>query len=137
MVASEREDAHHPLPDQPSRDRSVTMGGLRSGGRTMKPRRGAMPEATVSRLARYLRQLEELATSGIEMVTSNRLAELVGVSPAVIRSDLFYLKLKAGKRGVGYSITGLVSRIRTVLGTDREQPVVLVGAGNVGRAIAN
>lgn len=97
------------------------------------PRR--IPEATVARLPVYLRILGELADSGVDHVSSEQLAELAGVNAAKVRKDLSYLG-SYGTRGVGYEVAYLVYQVRRELGLDHDWPVVIVGAGNLGQALA-
>jgi len=97
--------------------------------------RRRIPEATVARLPVYLQILIEQSESGIESVSSEGLAELAGVNAAKVRKDLSYLG-SYGTRGVGYEVEYLVFQIRRELGLDHEWPVVIVGAGNLGQALA-
>ena len=94
-----------------------------------------MPGVTVQRLPIYLRCLEGLS-SGQEHVSSDQLAELAGVNPAKVRKDLSYLG-SFGVRGVGYDVEHLRFQIRVALGLEEDWPVVIVGVGNLGRALAN
>ena len=94
-----------------------------------------VPNVTVQRLPVYLSCLESLGTER-ERVSSEELATLAGVTPAKIRKDLSYLGT-FGVRGVGYDIEHLRFQIRVVLGLEEEWPVVIVGVGNLGRALAN
>jgi len=89
----------------------------------------------VPRLSLYLRCLEELAP-GVERISSERLAELAGVTPAKLRKDLSYLG-SYGVRGVGYHTEHLRYQIRRELGLTRDWPLVIVGMGNLGRALAH
>ena len=98
------------------------------------PRR--IPDATVARLPEYLRILVELAEQRIATVSSERLAELAGVNAAKVRKDLSYLGTY-GTRGVGYDVDYLLFQMRQALGVTHNWPVVVVGAGNLGRALAN
>lgn len=98
-------------------------------------RRG-VPEATVGRLPGYLRALTALAEQGHESVSSEKLAELVGVRSAQVRKDLSTLG-SHGVRGVGYDVGRLSSQIAAELGLSVEHPVVIVGMGNLGRALAS
>jgi redox-sensing transcriptional repressor len=98
--------------------------------------RTRIPEATVSRLPVYLRALLELVGEHVPTVSSERLAELSGVNAAKVRKDLSYLG-SYGTRGVGYDVTFLVDQIGRELGMTRDWPVVIVGLGNLGRALAN
>jgi redox-sensing transcriptional repressor len=99
-----------------------------------RPRR-RIPEATVARLPEYLRILSEL-DDGIDHISSDQLAELAGVNAAKVRKDLSYLG-SYGTRGVGYEVAYLVYQIRRELGLTHDWPVVIVGAGNLGAALAN
>ncbi|MEC9395887.1 MAG: redox-sensing transcriptional repressor Rex [Actinomycetota bacterium] len=95
----------------------------------------SIPEATVARLPVYLRGLLELSDAGVVTVSSVELAELAGVNAANVRKDLSYLHAH-GTRGVGYEVGHLVSEISLVLGGGRPSPVVIVGVGNLGRALS-
>jgi len=95
-----------------------------------------IPDATVARLPIYRRSLVELAATGAEMVSSAALADLAGVNAAKVRKDLSYLGTY-GVRGVGYEVKILLRQIGEVLGIDIEAPVVIVGMGNLGQALAH
>lgn len=97
--------------------------------------RRRIPEATVARLPIYLQILTEQAEHGVDNVSSEGLAELAAVNAAKVRKDLSYLG-SYGTRGVGYEVEYLVFQIRRELGLDHEWPVVIVGAGNLGQALA-
>jgi redox-sensing transcriptional repressor len=97
------------------------------------PRR--IPDATVARLPVYLRCLYELADSRVQTVSSERLAQLAGVNAAKVRKDLSYLG-SYGTRGVGYEVRYLVFNISRELGLTQDWPVVIVGIGNLGHALA-
>jgi redox-sensing transcriptional repressor len=99
-----------------------------------RPRR-RIPEATVARLPVYLRILVEQADEEVDCVSSDRLADLAGVNAAKVRKDLSYLG-SYGTRGVGYEVAYLVYQIRRELGLTHDWPVVIVGAGNLGQALA-
>jgi len=92
--------------------------------------------ATVGRLPRYLRALVDLAAADSATVSSDHLAELVSVNAATLRRDLGSLGI-TGTRGVGYDVKYLVFEINLELGLNQEWPVVIIGAGNLGRALAN
>jgi redox-sensing transcriptional repressor len=98
--------------------------------------RRRIPEATVTRLPVYLRILYELANDHIPNVSSERLAELAGVNAAKVRKDLSYLG-SYGTRGVGYDVEYLLYQMSRELGLTRDWPVIIVGAGNLGQALAN
>ena len=89
----------------------------------------------MARLPVYLRILVEQAEEEVECVSSDRLAELAGVNAAKVRKDLSYLG-SYGTRGVGYEVAYLVYQIRRELGLTHDWPVVIVGAGNLGQALA-
>ena len=93
-----------------------------------------LSRATVSRLPRYLRLLEELDGQG-ETVSSDALAYAAGVNAANVRRDLSDLGFQ-GTRGVGYSVPALRDRIRRELGIENRRRVAIVGAGNLGTALA-
>ncbi|NND75291.1 MAG: redox-sensing transcriptional repressor Rex [Ilumatobacter sp.] len=97
--------------------------------------RRRIPEATVARLPIYLRILTEQFDDGVTGMSSDQLAELAGVNAAKVRKDLSYLG-SYGTRGVGYEVEFLVYQIRRELGLTHDWPVVIVGAGNLGQALA-
>src|SRR5574340_511251 len=94
-----------------------------------------IPEGVIERLPSYLNVLIQLRSDGVTTVSSARLGELTGVNPAQIRRDLTHFG-SFGKRGVGYEITVLVDRIQRILGADHSHRLALIGAGNLGSAIA-
>ena len=100
-------------------------------------RRGsrAVPEATVARLAVYLRVLSGLAEQGVVTVSSEELATAAGVNSANLRKDLSHLG-SYGTRGVGYDVALLIDQIEYILGLDQRRAVCLVGVGNLGHALA-
>jgi redox-sensing transcriptional repressor len=95
-----------------------------------------IPEATVNRLPVYLRALYALADRGIATVSSEELATAAGVNSAKLRKDLSHLG-SYGTRGVGYDVDYLVYQVSRELGLTQDWPVVIVGAGNLGHALAN
>jgi redox-sensing transcriptional repressor len=97
--------------------------------------RRSIPEATVARLAVYLRVLTALAEQGTVTVSSEELASVAGVNSAKLRKDLSYLG-SYGVRGVGYDVALLVECIAQGLGLTRGRAVALVGIGNLGHALA-
>jgi redox-sensing transcriptional repressor len=102
----------------------------------IQPRPRTIPEATVARLAVYLRVLTALADAGRSTVSSGELAAAAGVNPAGLRKDLSHLG-PCGVRGVGYEVRTLHGRISRVLGVERSRACVLVGIGNLGSALAD
>ena len=97
--------------------------------------RRRIPEATVARLPVYLRILSEQFDDGVTNMSSEQLAALAGLNAAKVRKDLSYLG-SYGTRGVGYEVEYLVYQIRRELGLTHDWPVVIVGAGNLGQALA-
>ncbi|MCU0309806.1 MAG: redox-sensing transcriptional repressor Rex [Acidimicrobiales bacterium] len=98
--------------------------------------RRRIPEATVARLPVYLRTLAEMRDAQVATVSSERLAELAGVNAAKVRKDLSYLGTY-GTRGVGYDVEYLLFQMSRALGLTKDWPVVIVGMGNLGAALAN
>src|SRR3954469_7874373 len=94
-----------------------------------------VPEATVARLATYLRVLGTLADRGVNTVSSEELAVAAGVNSAKLRKDLSYLG-SYGIRGVGYDVTTLTEQISRTLGLTVHRSVALIGVGNLGQALA-
>ena len=94
-----------------------------------------IPEVVINRLPVYARALAELAASGENVVSSQALGELLDVTPAQIRKDLSYFG-RFGKQGRGYNVHGLLTKLREILGIDRQWHVCLVGVGRLGQAIA-
>lgn len=97
--------------------------------------RRRIPEATVARLPVYLRILVERFDAGVTSISSEELSEFAGLNAAKVRKDLSYLG-SYGTRGVGYDVEFLVYQIRRELGLTHDWPVIIVGAGNLGQALA-
>ena len=95
-----------------------------------------IPDATVARLPGYLRALGQLAAVDVLSVSSEELAHSAGVSSAKLRKDLSHLG-SYGVRGVGYDVAHLSYQISRALGLTHDWPVVIVGMGNLGRALAS
>lgn len=108
---------------------TAQTGGERDGHRVRD-----IPEATVARLAGYLRVLTSAAVHGT-VISSESLAREAGVNPANLRRDLSYLGT-FGVRGVGYDVAELTGEITTALGAHQSHRVALVGLGNLGQALA-
>lgn len=98
--------------------------------------RRRIPEATVARLPVYLRILVGLVEDKTSTISSEQLAELAGVNAAKVRKDLSYLG-SYGTRGVGYDVEYLMFQMSRELGLNHDWPVVIVGIGNLGAALAN
>jgi redox-sensing transcriptional repressor len=95
-----------------------------------------IPEATVARLPVYLRALIGLAEHGVTTCSSEELAAAAGVNSSKLRKDLSYLG-SYGRRGVGYDVEYLRYQIAREIGVTQDLPVVIVGIGNLGHALAN
>jgi redox-sensing transcriptional repressor len=95
-----------------------------------------VPEATIARLPLYHRVLTGMLDQGSRTVSSQCLADASGVSSAMLRKDLSQLG-SYGTRGVGYDVEHLLGAIGRELGLTQEWPVVVVGVGNLGHALAN
>ena len=121
--------------------RSARVAADAEGARDRRsPERAAgsrrVPEATVTRLPVYQRILAEMLRSGSTTVSSEELADRARVNAAKVRRD-FSLFGSFGTRGTGYDTAFLASQLDRALGSDRDWPVVIVGIGNLGRALAN
>lgn len=93
-----------------------------------------IPKKAIYRLSIYHRCLQKLHDNGVETVSSTTLARAAGVKPAQLRKDLAYFG-QFGTRGLGYPVEILLFTIREALGREHLQPVILVGAGNLGSAL--
>jgi redox-sensing transcriptional repressor len=94
-----------------------------------------VPDATVARLATYLRVLGLLGDRAVGTVSSEELATLAGVNSAKLRKDLSHLG-SYGIRGVGYDVATLTQQIARTLGVTVHRSVALIGVGNLGQALA-
>jgi redox-sensing transcriptional repressor len=112
-----------------------TSSSRRNGARAERLDRG-IPEATVAPLPVYLRALTALTERGIATASSEDLATSAGVNSAKLRKDLSYLG-SYGTRGVGYDVEYLRYQIAREIGLTQDWPVVIVGIGNLGHALAN
>jgi redox-sensing transcriptional repressor len=92
-------------------------------------------ESTVRRLSIYLSFLEEIEARGVLTTSSDDLAKLGGTTSAQVRKDLSFFG-SFGKRGLGYSVPELSSRLREILGLGNQWRVCIVGAGKIGAALA-
>ena len=95
-----------------------------------------MSELTAGRLSVYLRCLNTLDAAGVKTISSRALAEQFQLNAAQIRKDLAYFG-EFGVRGVGYYVKELKRHLRMILGLDRTVRVAILGAGNLGLALAN
>lgn len=99
-----------------------------------RPDGPGVPPAVVSRLSRYLRELQHLVAEGAQTTSSNQLGVRLGFTDAQVRKDLAHFG-QFGHPGVGYRCDELIAEIRKILGTDRKWSVALMGVGNLGRAL--
>jgi redox-sensing transcriptional repressor len=93
-----------------------------------------VPQAVVSRLSLYLRELQHLLRSGQQTTSSTQLGRVLGFTDAQVRKDLAYFG-QFGYPGIGYRCEELVQAIQRILGTERDWPLAIVGVGNLGRAL--
>lgn len=96
----------------------------------------SIPDIVIGRLPIYLRTLEQLASEGQEVTSSQELGQRLGISSAQIRKDLSHFG-EFGKQGTGYTIPYLCKQLSVILRVDRIWPILLVGAGNLGHALAS
>lgn len=94
-----------------------------------------IPDIVVSRLPIYLRALTRMAQEGQQITSSHELGKRLGISSAQIRKDLSHFG-EFGKQGTGYQIQYLVNQLSRILKVDQEWEVALVGAGDLGHALA-
>jgi redox-sensing transcriptional repressor len=95
----------------------------------------SIPNPAVRRLSLYLRQLETFQRAGRRTISSKQLGESLHLTDAQVRKDLAYFG-QFGHPGIGYRVEDLIREVRKILGTDKTWGVVLVGAGNIGRAMS-
>jgi len=94
-----------------------------------------IPDIIVGRLPVYLRALQRMADAGVQTTSSQELGEHVGISAAQIRKDISQFG-EFGKQGTGYNIGYLIDKLREILKVNRMWEVALVGAGDMGHALA-
>jgi redox-sensing transcriptional repressor len=116
-------------------DRSATIAGVRDQSRS-RGQPEPVSELTTARLSVYLRCIEALDADGVNTVSSQGLASRFQLNAAQIRKDLAHFG-EFGIRGVGYYVKDLRRHLRQILGVDRSVKVVIVGAGNLGLALAD
>ena len=95
----------------------------------------SIPDPAVRRLSLYLRQLESFKRKDRRTISSKQLGESLGLTDAQVRKDLAYFG-QFGHPGIGYRVDELIGQVKRILGTDKVWNVVLVGAGNLGRALS-
>jgi redox-sensing transcriptional repressor len=94
-----------------------------------------IPDIVIGRLPIYLRALQQMAAEGRQVTSSQELGERLGISAAQIRKDLSQFG-EFGKQGTGYNIEYLANQVREILKVNKVWDVVIVGAGDIGRALA-
>jgi redox-sensing transcriptional repressor len=97
---------------------------------------GKISTAVIMRLPRYYRHLGELLEQGVERISSGELSDRMKVTASQIRQDLNHFG-GFGQQGYGYNVKHLYKEIGKILGLDKKHTVIIIGAGNLGRAIAN
>src|SRR5687768_6714895 len=101
----------------------------------MEPSRPeSIPDPAVRRLSLYLRQLESFQRKDRRTISSKQLGESLNLTDAQVRKDLAYFG-QFGHPGIGYRVDDLIAQVKRILGTDKVWNVLLVGAGNLGRAL--
>jgi redox-sensing transcriptional repressor len=95
-----------------------------------------IPKPVARRLAIYYRVLKEQSKNGAETISSSSLGRMLDLKPSQIRKDLSYFG-GFGKRGTGYNVIDLMKSIEKILGIDKRWNVLIIGAGKIGRALAN
>src|SRR5688572_3873163 len=93
-----------------------------------------IPNPAVRRLSLYLRQLEAFQRKDRRTISSKQLGESLGLTDAQVRKDFAYFG-QFGHPGIGYRVDDLIAQVRKILGTDKTWNVLLIGAGNLGRAL--
>ena len=99
-----------------------------------QPRPDLIPNPAVRRLSLYLRQLEAFKRKDRRTISSKQLGESLNLTDAQVRKDLAYFG-QFGHPGIGYRVDELIAKVKQILGTDKTWNVLLVGAGNLGRAL--
>src|SRR5437867_12620294 len=98
------------------------------------PRHDVIPNPAIRRLSLYLRQLEAFSRKNRRTISSKQLGESLNLTDAQVRKDLAYFG-QFGHPGIGYRVDDLIGQVKRILGTDKTWNVLLVGAGNLGRAL--
>lgn len=95
-----------------------------------------VPKATLQRYPVYLKALRKLQKNGATRIMSRELSQFVDIEPTTIRRDFSFLG-NLGKQGYGYDVDKLIEIFNSQLGVDFDEKIILVGAGNLGRALLN
>jgi redox-sensing transcriptional repressor len=115
-----------PRPEQPAH--------ANPGTPPTPPLPSSIPNPAVRRLSLYLRQLEAFKRKDRRTISSKQLGESLGLTDAQVRKDFAYFG-QFGHPGIGYRVEDLIAQVKRILGTDKTWNVLLVGAGNLGRAL--
>lgn len=102
----------------------------------MESNQKKVPDVVIKRLPRYYRYLGELMSQDIHRISSNALSKMMNVTASQIRQDLNYFG-GFGQQGYGYNVKYLIDEIGNILGLNDGDTMIIVGAGNLGRALAN
>jgi redox-sensing transcriptional repressor len=94
-----------------------------------------IPDIIISRLPYYLRALQRMNEKGIQTTSSQELGENIGISAAQIRKDISQFG-EFGKQGTGYNISNLIKELQTILKVNQIWDAIIVGAGDMGHALA-
>jgi redox-sensing transcriptional repressor len=121
--------------DQNETDPRSVPAPLPSGDPRPEIQLSSIPNPAVRRLSLYLRQLEGFRRKERRTISSRQLGESLGLTDAQVRKDLAYFG-QFGHPGIGYRVDDLIQQVRRILGTDKVWNVLLVGAGNLGRALS-
>ena len=102
----------------------------------MTKRRSRVSEAVIRRLPKYYRYISEMKDNGVQRVSSNELGQKMGLTASQIRQD-FNCFGGFGQQGYGYNVPELCGEIKKIIGLNRQYNMIVVGAGNLGQALAN
>ncbi|MDE6189660.1 MAG: redox-sensing transcriptional repressor Rex [Clostridia bacterium] len=92
-------------------------------------------EAVIKRLPRYYRLIKQLADGGVDRVSSTKIADVLSITASQVRQDLCNFG-GFGQQGYGYDVQKLKNELAAILGLDKQYDLIIVGAGNIGRALA-
>lgn len=95
-----------------------------------------IPPGVIERLSAYLECLMQVELDGVKTISSEKIGKYIGVNPAEVRRDFTFFGT-FGKKGVGYNVKNLAKKLKHILGSDEPHKIALVGAGNLGTAIAS
>lgn len=127
--------AKPPVMSDPQGQRGFHANGKRGDQGVMKKGNvKAIPYPVIQRLPVYHRELAELASRGVERISSTKLAEKIGITASQLRQDLNHFG-SFGQQGYGYNVPQLLVEVGRILGLDRTFKMVLVGVGNLGMAL--